>query len=307
MKQPKIPFMEQTRFTNVLISVYTLVLIVVLFGRGLNYGIDFTGGHIMRLGFIEQEVTDKALRSCLLDKKIGLPANTDLVVQDVENIDKLKGYRSEKLIQLPEITSKQREKIFLVLAEKFGKVSKPDLESKVGPSIGEDMKKIAFLSIVFSIFLILIYMYYRFEGASAWGAVIALVHDALFTLGLLSFLGVKISLVVVAAILTVLGYSLNDSIVILDRIRENRKIYRKLTFFELVNLSLNQTLWRTILTTTTTTIPLLCLFTWGGSALRPFSTTLLIGVIAGTFSSIYVVSAWIVKQEGIDERPLARA
>jgi len=160
----------------------------------------------------------------------------------------------------------------------------------VGPKIGGELKRQALKAAAFAIVAILIYISWRFEFRFAVGAVLALLHDALITLGALAITGRQISLPVVAAILTILGYSLNDTIVVFDRIRENMRLLRREEFSKIVNTSINQTLSRTLLTSLTTLLVVVCLFVIGGEVIKDFAFALLVGIVVGTYSSIFVAS-----------------
>ncbi|HMA77434.1 MAG TPA: protein translocase subunit SecF, partial [Candidatus Krumholzibacteriaceae bacterium] len=165
----------------------------------------------------------------------------------------------------------------------------------VGPKIGEELKKRAWAAIVISLFGILIYISWRFEFRFAVGAIIALIHDILITLGIFSITGKELSLVVIAAFLTIVGYSLNDTIVVFDRIRENFSIRRRESYNRMINISINDSLSRTIVTSFTTLIVVLFLFFIGGEVIHDFAFALLIGVVVGTYSSIFVASPVLVE------------
>ena len=158
----------------------------------------------------------------------------------------------------------------------------------VGPSISSELFYKGLQAIFFALIAILIYIWIRFEWQFGFGAIVALAHDVIFTLGILSLFNIEFSLSTIAAILTIAGYSLNDSIVIFDRVRENLRKFKKLDLVELFNLSINNTLSRTIMTSLTTLIALLCLFLLGGHVIKPFAFTMIIGVLIGTYSSIFI-------------------
>ncbi len=158
----------------------------------------------------------------------------------------------------------------------------------VGPTISSELLFRGFQAVTFALIAILIYIWLRFEWQFGFGAVVALTHDVLFTLGLLSILNVEFSLATIAAILTIAGYSINDTVVIFDRVRENLRKYKKLELVDLFNLSVNNTLSRTIMTSLTTLLALVSLFIFGGEVIRPFALTMIIGVIIGTYSSVFI-------------------
>ena len=181
------------------------------------------------------------------------------------------------------------------LEGKFGKGTFEVMRVEtVGPAIGEDLRKAAVKALIFALVGICIYISFRFEFRFAITAIIALTHDVLIALGMLALTGREISLPVIAALLTIVGYSINDTIVLFDRIREDRKLMRKSSQEEIINTSINQTLSRTVLTSTTTLLVVLALFLFGGEVINDFSFVLLIGVLVGTYSSIFIASPLLI-------------
>lgn len=263
----------------------SLALIVIAIGsiavRGFNFGIDFTGGTIIEVGYTENAELPQ-IRSVLEEQGYG-----DAVVQHF-------GAATEVMIRIAPregVSSAQlSDRIFSALKADTDTVVKRRVEF-VGPQVGEELTNDGGLAMIYALIGILIYVALRFEYRFAVGSVAALVHDVIITLGVFSILQLDFDLTVLAAVLAVIGYSLNDTIVVFDRIRENFRKMRKGTSAEVVNASLNQTLSRTLMTSFTTLLVLLALFFFGGEVIHGFATALLVGIIVGTYSSIYVASS----------------
>ncbi|TNF47865.1 protein translocase subunit SecF [bacterium] len=247
---------------------------------GPSYGIDFAGGTLVQVKFSQLPDVGE-IRSALNEKDLG-----SAVIQSLGE-DKV-AIRVKSDVGQEDTIS---DEIFAVLAESFGqdKVSL-ELVEMVGPQVGADMRRKGLLSILYAMVGILIYITFRFQFRFALGAIAALIHDILITIGVFSFFGKEFTLPVVAALLTIIGYSLNDTIVVYDRIRENVRRSPKDALAGIINSSINQTLSRTILTSGTTFLVLLCLFFLGGEVIHDFSFALLVGVLVGTYSSIYIAS-----------------
>lgn len=262
----------------------SLTLIVIslgtLFARGLSFGIDFTGGTLLEVGY-DRPVELGSVRSALENA-----GYTDAVVQHF-------GTASDVLIRLAPregVTSAQlSEQVVAVLREADGTVEMRRQEF-VGPQVGDDLTADGSLAVLYALIGILVYVALRFEYRFAVGSVVALVHDVILTLGFFAVTQMEFDLTVLAAILAVIGYSLNDTIVVFDRIRENFRLVRKGTPQEVINVSINQTLSRTVLTSGTTILVLLALFFLGGELIHGFATALLVGIGVGTYSSIYIAS-----------------
>ncbi len=263
----------------------SLALIVIAIGsiavRGFNFGIDFTGGTLIEVGYPQNaELTQ--IRQTLDDSGYG-----DAVVQHF-------GAATEVLIRIAPREGVSRaelsDKVLAALKENNETVAMRRVEF-VGPQVGEELTNDGGLAMIYALIGILIYVALRFEYRFAVGSVAALVHDVIITLGVFSLLQLDFDLTVLAAILAVIGYSLNDTIVVFDRIRENFRMIRKGTPEEVVNTSLNQTLSRTLMTSFTTMLVLFALFFFGGELIHGFATALLVGIFVGTYSSIYVASA----------------
>jgi preprotein translocase SecF subunit len=239
------------------------------------YGIELTGGDMLYLRF-SNNLSVAQLRSALSAVGQG-----DSMIQRV-------GGESEFLIRSPFNSSTS---IVATLDQQFGS-NMPEIleEDRIGPAIGGELKTKAILSIALALLVIVAYIWYRFQFIYGIAATAALAHDVLITLGALALGGYQISLGVIAALLTIVGYSLNDTIVVFDRIREDLHVERNLSFKDILNLSINQTLSRTTLTSLTTLFVVVCLFIFGGEVIRDFAFTLLVGIIVGTYSSVFVAS-----------------
>jgi preprotein translocase subunit SecF len=290
------------RYTFFAISIALVVISVLLLAiKGLNYGIDFKGGSIIHLRFT-QEMNETKIRDIFtnIEKERKLYfTSKQVVIQGVAG-----GQNKEFIIQYPAApmdTAKNAEVHDLVLSDlkKAAPYSEEALEvSNVGPTVGEEMKKGGIQAAILCVIGILLYLAYRFEFQSATGSVVAIVHDLIITLGFLALIGVEFDVTVLAAILTMLGYSTNDSIVVLDRVRENRKIMKESSFAKLINESINQTLGRTINTSLTTLFALLALLILGGGSIYGFALTQTFGVIIGTYSSIFIASPVLLEMTG---------
>ena len=265
-------------FLSLALMVIAIVSIAV---RGFNFGIDFTGGTLIEVGY-PQNVELNQVRQTLADSGYG-----DAVVQHF-------GAATDVLIRLAPregVTSAELSNhVLAALKGADNEVAMRRVEF-VGPQVGEELTNDGGLAMIYALIGILIYVALRFEYRFALGSVAALVHDVIITLGVFSLLQLDFDLTVLAAVLAVIGYSLNDTIVVFDRIRENFRMMRKGSPEEVVNASLNQTLSRTLMTSFTTMLVLFALFFFGGELIHGFATALLVGIFVGTYSSIYVASA----------------
>jgi len=276
-------FMAKRRLAMLISGALILISLVSLFTLKLNPGIDFTGGTLIEVGYTAPAEL-KQIRSALDDSGL-----SGAIVQHF-------GTAQDVLIRLaPREGMKSAELSGAVLntLQSTGDVTMRRVEF-VGPQVGDELTEDGGLAVLFSLFAILIYVALRFEYRFSVGAVAALVHDVILTLGVFSLLQIEFDLTVLAAILAVIGYSLNDTIVVFDRIRENFRKLRKGTPVEITNFSLNQTLSRTLMTSVTTLIVLLALFFLGGEIIHGFALALIVGVVVGTYSSIYVASNTIL-------------
>jgi preprotein translocase subunit SecF len=258
-----------------------LLSLLLLAVRGLNYGIDFTGGTIVQVAFKEKRPIGEVRRAV---SGLGLG---DTVIQEFGS-DREFLIRVQKMGRAAESADKQ---ITDVLAKTFGRASfEMRRTESVGPQVGEDLKRKAMSSFIFASLGILIYVGFRFRFVPAAASIVALVHDVIVTLGVFALTGKEFNLPIVAAVLTIIGYSINDTIVVFDRIRENTRLSRRSELGEVINASINQTLSRTILTGGTTLITVLAFLFLGGEVISDFAFALLVGIVVGTYSSIYVAS-----------------
>lgn len=259
--------------------------------RGLNYGIDFAGGTLVEVK-VEKALPISEVRDTLQTAGMG-----SLVIQQY-------GAPDDILIRMPGVQTEENasatisNKISGALGARAGKVEIRRVEY-VGPQVGGELKEKGLLAIVLSAIAILIYVSIRFEFRFAVGAVVALIHDVMLTIGIFSLLQKEISMPVLAALLTILGYSLNDTIVVFDRVRENMRKFKKRPLAELLNLSINEMLNRTLMMSLTTLIVLVALFIWGGEVIHDFAFALLFGVLVGTYSSTYIASPVVLWLAGV--------
>lgn len=298
--------MRQRRVAAWLSAVLILVAVASLFARGLNFGLDFTGGVLMELSYGDPvELED--VRGTLAEA-----GYEDALVQSF-------GTASDVLVRLPPVETAEAADRLADEVEAALRAERADVELRrnefVGPQVGSELAEQGALAMLFALIMIFIYVMFRFRWKFAAGAIAALVHDVVITVGFFSVTGFTVDLSVLAAVLAVIGYSLNDSVVIYDRIRENFRTMRRGTTVEIVNASLNQTLSRTLITGITTLLVLLALLLLAGETLFGFSVALIVGVLIGTYSSIYVSGAAVVflnvapadmippKREEVDEMP----
>lgn len=277
-------FMGQRKVALVISAVLVTLAIISLSVRGLNYGLDFTGGTLIEVGYSTAPDTND-VRDIL--EEAGFE----------ESIVQTFGAASDIVVRIPpgdDITESSAELSARVLAV-LSAGAEGDIEMRrvefVGPQVGDDLIEQGILAVVYALVGVFLYVMFRFQWRFSVGAVIGLVHDIIITLGLISFVHIQFDLTVVAAILAVVGYSVNDTIVVFDRIRENFPIYRKRSAFDVINGSVNETLSRTLMTSFTTILVLVTLFYFGGEIIHGFAFTLLAGIIIGTYSSIFVASS----------------
>ena len=285
-RQTEFDFMGKKQTAIRLSAILILIGIVsVIIHGGLKYGIDFAGGTLVQLKF-EKPPAIEEIRDGL--KTIGLGDST---IQEFgsKNHILIRVQRSEE--KLEEVGTQVKNS----LAGKFNSEAiVVERVEMVGPKVGRDLREKAVLSIIYAIIGIVIYISWRFELQYAIAAIIALIHDVLVTMGAFSLYDKEFTLVIVAAFLTIIGYSLNDTIVVFDRIRENMRRKGKTPLVEVINNSINQTLSRTILTSGTTLLVVVALFFLGGEIIHDFSFALLVGVMVGTYSSVFIASVFLV-------------
>jgi len=276
-----IDFMSQSKLALIFSSILIVCSITSLALNGLNFGLDFTGGTLIEVGYPSApEISD--VRANL--KRAGF----DSIVQTF-------GTATDIVVRIPpsEATESNAElstRVLAALSESVdGEIEMRRVEF-VGPQVGDELAEQGILAVIYAMVGVFLYVMFRFQWRFSVGAVAALFHDIVVSMGVLSFVQIEFNLTVVAAILAVVGYSLNDTIVLFDRIRENFPRYRKRQPVEVVNTSINETLSRTLMTSTTTLLVLSALFYFGGEIIHGFAFTLIVGVVIGTYSSIYVAS-----------------
>jgi len=267
------------------VSIVLVVLsIVVLFAKGLNYGIDFTGGNLFQLKYNDKKITLTEINENLdkLSEKLPQVNSNSRKVQISED--------GTVILRVPELKEEDKKEVLNSLQE-LGAFNL-DKEDKVGASIGDDLKKSAIYSLGIGAILIVLYITLRFEFSFAIGGILSLLHDIIIAIGFIALMGYEVDTPFIAAILTILGYSINDTIVIYDRIRENlkRRHTKNWTLEDCMDESVNQTAIRSLNTSITTLFSVIALLIFGGASLKTFIMTLLIGILAGTYSSIFIAT-----------------
>ncbi len=284
IKQLNIDFMAMRKPALIVSLALILISFISLGVRGLNLGIDFTGGTLIEVGY-QQAADLNKVRDALVEADFD-----DAIVQHFGSV-------TEVLVRVAPRegldTAKVSSQVLQVLQSQDDSVSMRRVEF-VGPQVGEELTEDGGMALLIALVCILVYVTVRFEKRFAAGSVLALVHDVTITLGLFSIFQLEFDLSVLAAILAVIGYSLNDTIVVFDRIRENFRKIRKASSESVINTSLNQTLSRTLVTSLTTLLVLFSLFLFGGEVIHGFATALIIGVLVGTYSSIYIASSAVL-------------
>jgi len=302
----EIDFMGFRRRAMLLSAALLAIAIISLASLKLNVGIDFTGGSVIEVGY-QQSVELEPIRNALEANGFG-----DAIVQHF-------GSAKEVLIRLVPKVDQDKADLSSQIIGMLNEVSDSQIDVRrvdfVGPQVGEELTEDGGLAVLYALIAILIYVSIRFEYRFSLGAVAALIHDVIITLGVFSLLQLDFDLSVLAAILAVIGYSLNDTIVVFDRVRENFRKIRKKTSVEITNISINQTISRTLMTSLTTLLVLLSLFFLGGEVIHSFSLALIIGVVVGSYSSIYVATTsalalgisrsdlMLPEKEDVDPRP----
>ena len=274
-------------YTQLNISSALLVLISLglLIFKGLNFGIDFKGGTLIELRSSDKKINVSSLRDNLNQMDLG-DVSVKRFGNDQDYLIKFENKNNTKNI-VEEIKSN--------LDKSFGNNFDFRRVENVGPKVSAELLKSGIIAISVSLALMLIYIWIRFEWQFSLGAIAALSHDVIITLGLFSLLSLEINLSIIAAVLTIVGYSMNDTVVIFDRVRENLRKYSDIKIFELTNISINETLSRTLITSITTLLALFAIFFFGGEILKGFSLAMIFGVIFGTYSSIYIANTILVR------------
>jgi len=271
-------FSSKFKPANILSIILFILSVIFIAFKGLNYGIDFKGGTLIELRSINIDVS--SIRNSLNDMKLG----------DV-NVKKF-GKEGDFLIKVEEQGDNNNliPKIKQKLSDSLNSEINFRRVENVGPKVSAELLQSGIIAITLSLAAMLFYIWIRFEWQFSVGAIVALFHDVIITLGVFSLLSLEINLSIIAAVLTIVGYSMNDTVVIYDRVRENLGKYHKLEIANIANLSINETLARTIITSVTTLLALFSIFILGGEILRGFSFAMILGVFIGTYSSIFVAS-----------------
>ena len=286
MTKSNIPFNKFYKLFNILSLFLILISFLLLIFKGLNFGVDFKGGTL-----IEVRSLDKSLNISDLRKSF---KNLDLGDVSVKKFGKDNDY-VVKFEKKQSIEENFIENIKIELANDIGNVFEFRRVESVGPKVSSELLRSGVIAIALSLGAMLIYIWIRFEWQFSVGAITAVFHDVVITLGFFSLLNFEINLSIVAAVLTIVGYSMNDTVVIFDRVRENLRKYADIKIFEITNISINETLSRTIITSVTTLLALLSIFIFGGAILKGFSFAMILGVIVGTYSSIYIANPILVR------------
>ena len=277
--------MSQRKIALVFSTVLIIISITSLAVRGLNFGLDFTGGTLIEVGYPSAPDTTEV--------------RENLTNAGFESIVQTFGAATDIVVRIPpsdieESSAELSTRVLAALSQGVeGEIEMRRVEF-VGPQVGDELAEQGILAVIYAMVGVFLYVMFRFQWRFSVGAVAALFHDIIISMGVISIVQVEFDLTVVAAILAVVGYSLNDTIVLFDRIRENFPRYRKRQPVEVVNTSINETLSRTLMTSTTTLIVLFALFFFGGEIIHGFAFTLIIGVLVGTYSSIYVASTTLL-------------
>ena len=305
--KPMINFMNKRKPAMILSFILIIISIGSLATKGLNLGIDFTGGYLIEAGY-QNDVNLDQVRAALADADFkdaqvqNFGSSKDIIVRIAPRTDINKATIGDSILSVLTTTSEQE-------------VSMRRVEF-VGPQVGDELRDDGGIALLVALGGILIYISLRFQLKSAVGAILALVHDVIITIGVFSLLQMEFDLTVLASILAVIGYSLNDTVVVLDRIRETFRNVRKTSAEDIMNISINQTLSRTLVTSLTTLLVLFALFIFGGEIIHGFAMALIVGVIIGTYSSIYIASSTLMfmkihkqdfliaaKEEIVDDAP----
>ncbi|OCW83751.1 preprotein translocase subunit SecF [Pelagibacteraceae bacterium GOM-A4] len=269
---------------NILSGILIIASLVFLVFKGLNFGVDFKGGTLIELRTDKSSANITKIRDSFNQMNLG-----DVSVKNFGNetdfVVKFEKQNSNDPKFIEEIKTK--------LSNSIGTVDFRRVEN-VGPKVSAELLRSGVIAIALSLAAMLLYIWIRFEWQFSLGAILALFHDVIITLGVFSVFSLEINLSIVAAVLTIVGYSMNDTVVIFDRVRENLRKYADIKIFELTNISINETLSRTIITSVTTLLALLSIFIFGGEILKGFSLAMILGVIFGTYSSIYIANPVLV-------------
>ena len=296
MDQKLIPFNNFYKIFNIIsISLIILSVLLLLF-KGLNYGVDFKGGTLIELRTTDSNITISDLRKSFNKIILG-----DVSVKEF-------GKKNDYIIKFEKkLTIEENfiQNLKVELIKHIGNSFDFRRVESVGPKVSSELLKSGVLAIGLSLIAMLIYIWIRFEWQFSLGAIVALFHDVIITLGFFSVLNLEINLSIIAAVLTIVGYSMNDTVVIFDRVRENLKKFSDIKIFELTNISINETLSRTLITSITTLLALLSIFFLGGEVLKGFSFAMILGVFIGTYSSIFIANPILVSL-GVSQKTIIK-
>ena len=279
-----INFLSKTKLFVSLSLIFIIASIFLLFSRGLNFGIDFNGGTLIEVQKISGNADVSEMRSRLGQLDLG-----NIQLQEF-------GKKTDLLIRVEQLSDEEGAQ--QVIIAKISEVVGMDYEVRrievVGPKVSAELIKKGIIAVISAVISVLIYIWFRFEWQFGIGAIFALVHDIIITIGVFSLFQLEFNLSIIAALLTIVGYSLNDTVVIYDRIREELRKYKKMPIIELINQALNLTLSRTLMTSITTLLALFSLYLFGGEVIKGFTFAMIWGVLIGTYSSIFVASPILI-------------
>jgi len=285
MEDYKFNFNKYFKVFNIFSFVLIIISVALLIFKGLNFGVDFKGGTLIELRTTDKQITISQVRQSFLNMNLG-----DVTVKEF-------GKNNDFLIKF-EKKENSNKNLIVQIKEDLTKSVGPGFNFRrvesVGPKVSSELLRSGIIAIGLSLVAMLIYIWIRFEWQFSIGAIFALFHDVLLTLGIFSLFSLEINLSIVAAVLTIVGYSMNDTVVIYDRVRENLKKFSDVKIFDLTNISINETLSRTIITSVTTLLALVSIYVFGGEILKGFSLAMILGVIFGTYSSIYIANPILI-------------
>lgn len=282
----KIDFLGRAKLYFLISGLCLAASMALIFGKGFNYGVDFSGGAVVQVSF-EKAPDIERMRQAL---NAAVPGKVSIQNFGGENDFIVKAEQTSDNLQAAADTIKN------TLTESFKDAGTVTIEriEQVGPQVGKDLKRQALMAVLYAVIGVLIYIAVRFQFIYGLGAIVALIHDILITLAVIIIAGVSFDLTVLASVLTVVGYSLNDKIVVFDRIRENVKACPDKPIIQIMNRSINETLSRTILTSLSTMFAVLSLFIFGGEVINGFALTMMVGIVVGTYSSVGIASASVL-------------
>lgn len=305
--EPRVPFLKARIIAGIISGLAVIASLFLYFTNGLNYGIDFSGGVVTVVDFGEappadaQEFVQTRFTGSTV-QNISQPAGSEITYDYLRIGLPLQAEEEEEVVATDAEESRETQTdaqqvaqaaLIEALEGEYGEI-RVDATETVSGKVSGELRRKGLLAVVLALGLVLAYIWFRFEWQFGAGAVIALMHDVILTLGVFEMFQIEFNLAIIAAILTIVGYSLNDTVIVYDRIRENLRKYKKMPMTEVINISINDTLSRTILTSFTTLLALLSLYVLGGPGLQGFSFAMIWGVLVGTYSSIFVASPMLL-------------